>query len=128
MPMWYRDDTLRLAMVNTAYVRAVDAPNAHEVISRQVELVDGAGMGGPLASAAIARDTGEPQSGAMPATIRAVRERSLPSGPVSCCHISITSVAMPARGVCSPGPERTVIDLSLAYAVMSTFWAERAVP
>lgn len=73
MPMWYRDDTLRLAMVNTAYVRAVDAPNAHEVISRQVELVDGAGMGGPLASAAIARDTGEPQSGAMPATIAGAR-------------------------------------------------------
>jgi signal transduction histidine kinase len=69
MPMWYRDDSLRLAMVNTAYVRAVDAEDAATVIGRQVELVEGVGMGGPLASASIARDTGQPQVAAMPATI-----------------------------------------------------------
>ncbi len=73
MPMWYRDDTLRLAMVNTAYVRAVDAADAAEVIARQVELVEGTGMGGPLASASIARDTGQPQAAAMPATINGAR-------------------------------------------------------
>ncbi len=73
MPMWYRDDSLRLAMVNTAYVRAVDALDAGEVIARQVELVEGVGMGGPLASASIARDTGQPQHAAMPATINGER-------------------------------------------------------
>ncbi|KQN03723.1 sensor histidine kinase [Sphingomonas sp. Leaf25] len=73
IPMWYRDDTLRLAMVNTAYVRAVDAADASEVIGRQVELVEGVGLGGPLASASIARDTGQPQAAAMPATIGGAR-------------------------------------------------------
>jgi signal transduction histidine kinase len=73
IPMWYRDDGLRLAMVNSAYVRAVDAADASEVIARQVELVEGVGLGGPLTSASIARDTGEPQAAAMPATINGER-------------------------------------------------------
>ncbi|MFZ3484399.1 PAS-domain containing protein [Sphingomonas sp. 3-13AW] len=73
MPMWYRDSDLRLAMVNTAYVRAVDAFDAREALSRQAELVDGDGMGGPLGSALIARDTGQPQSSVMPATIGGAR-------------------------------------------------------
>ena len=50
------------------------------------------------------------------------RAKGVDARPVSCFHISITSAVMPARGVGSPGPERTVIDLSLAYAVMSTSW------
>jgi len=69
MPMWYRGPDLRLLMVNTAYVRAVEGKGAEDVVARGVELVEGAGLGGPLANAAIARDTQEPQIAAMPATI-----------------------------------------------------------
>ena len=69
MPMWYRGPDLRLLMVNTAYVRAVEGKDAEDVVARGLELVEGAGLGGPLANAAIARDTQEPQIAAMPATI-----------------------------------------------------------
>ena len=73
MPMWYRGRELRLAMVNTAYVDAVDASSHAQVIEQQIELIEGSGMGGPLANAAIARDTGEPQTAAVPAIIKGER-------------------------------------------------------
>jgi len=73
MPMWYRGPDLRLLMVNSAYVTAVEGKDAEDVVARGVELVEGAGLGGPLANAAIARDTGEPQAAAMPATIGGAR-------------------------------------------------------
>ncbi|MBW4329452.1 PAS-domain containing protein [Stakelama sp. CBK3Z-3] len=73
MPMWYRTRELRLAMVNTAYVHAVDASTHAQVIEQQIELIEGSGMGGPLANAAIARDTGEPQTAAVPAIIKGER-------------------------------------------------------
>ncbi|GGO98289.1 PAS domain-containing sensor histidine kinase [Stakelama pacifica] len=73
MPMWYRNRELRLAMVNTAYVHAVDAANHAQVIDQQIELIEGSGMGGPLANAAIARDTGHPQTAAVPAIIKGER-------------------------------------------------------
>ncbi len=69
MPMWYRGGDLRLLMVNSAYVQAVEGKDSEDVVERGLELIEGVGMGGPLANAAIARDTGEPQTAAMPATI-----------------------------------------------------------
>ena len=56
--MWVRDPDLRLAMVNTAYVRAVEGTDADDVIDRGLELVEGSGRGGPVAGAAAARDAG----------------------------------------------------------------------
>ena len=73
LPMWYRGPDLRLAMVNSAYVDAVEGRDAEDVASRGVELVEGAGIGGPLAGAAKARDTNTPQEQAMPATIGGAR-------------------------------------------------------
>ncbi|MEG3177503.1 PAS-domain containing protein [Sphingomonas sp. RB3P16] len=73
MPMWYRGADLRLAMVNSHYVDAVDGASAADVIARGVELVEGSGVGGPLASAVLARDAKTVQSQAMPATIRGER-------------------------------------------------------
>jgi signal transduction histidine kinase len=73
MPMWYRGPDLRLLMVNTAYVRAVEGKDGEDVVARGLELVEGGGLGGPLANAAIARDTGEPQVAAMPATLSGAR-------------------------------------------------------
>ncbi|WP_213981969.1 PAS domain-containing sensor histidine kinase [Sphingomonas sp. dw_22] len=73
MPMWYRGPDLRLLMVNSAYVTAVEGRDAEDAVMRGLELVDGAGLGGPLANAAIARDTQQPQTAAMPATIGGAR-------------------------------------------------------
>lgn len=95
MPMWYRGPDLRLLMVNSAYVRAVEGGDSEEVVARGVELVEGAGLGGPLANAAIARDTGQPQTGTMPATIGGARRMlrlhdvPLPTGGVAGFAIDI---------------------------------------
>ncbi|WP_333572214.1 sensor histidine kinase [Sphingomonas sp.] len=103
MPMWYRGPDLRLLMVNTAYVRAVEGRDAEDVVSRGVELVDGAGLGGPLANAAIARDTQEPQSAAMPATVAGARRMlrlhdvPLPTGGIAGFAVDIEELER-ARG------------------------------
>ncbi|HVI98575.1 MAG TPA: PAS-domain containing protein [Sphingomonas sp.] len=73
LPMWYRGPDLRLAMVNSAYVHAVEGRDAEDVVARGIELVEGAGLGGPLAGAAKARDTGVPHEQTMPATIGGAR-------------------------------------------------------
>lgn len=73
LPMWYRGPDMRLAMVNTAYVEAVEGLDAADVIVRGLELVEGSGVGGPLASAVIARDADRPHVQAMPATIGGAR-------------------------------------------------------
>jgi signal transduction histidine kinase len=73
LPMWYRGPDLRLAMVNSAYVRAVEGVDAADVVGRGVELVEGSGVGGPLASAVIARDSDRANVQAMPATIGGAR-------------------------------------------------------
>ena len=73
LPMWYRGPDLRLAMVNSAYVQAVEGADAADVVSRGVELVEGSGVGGPLGSAVVARDTDKPHVQSMPATINGAR-------------------------------------------------------
>ena len=95
MPMWYRGPDLRLLMVNSAYVRAVEGGDSEDVVAHGLELVEGAGLGGPLANAAIARDTGEAQTAAMPATIGGARRMlrlhdvPLPTGGVAGFAIDI---------------------------------------
>ncbi|MEG3166878.1 PAS-domain containing protein [Sphingomonas sp. LB3N6] len=76
MPMWYRASDLRLAMVNSAYVDAVEGRDAADVVARGLELVEGSGRGGPLAGAAVAREQGRPHQQVLPATIDGAR-RSL---------------------------------------------------
>ncbi|HEX8419593.1 MAG TPA: PAS-domain containing protein [Sphingomonas sp.] len=76
LPMWYRGPDLKLAMVNSAYVRAVEGASASDVVSRGLELVEGSGRGGPLAGAAAAREQGRPHAQILPATIDGER-RSL---------------------------------------------------
>ncbi|PZQ59272.1 MAG: histidine kinase [Sphingomonas taxi] len=76
LPMWYRDGDLQLAMVNSAYVTAVEGADAADVVGRGLELVDGSGQGSPTAGAAMARDEGRPQQRVLPATIGGAR-RSL---------------------------------------------------
>ncbi len=105
LPMWYRGPDLRLAMVNSAYVEAVEAPDAADVIRRGVELVEGSGIGGPLASAVIARDTGKPQMQTMPATIRTMRRMlrvydvPLPTGGVAGFAVDIEELEQARSGI-----------------------------
>lgn len=73
MPMWYRGADLRLAMVNSHYVAAVEGASPEDVVQRGLELVEGSGVGGPLASAVLARDAKAIQTQALPATIRGQR-------------------------------------------------------
>ena len=71
MPMWYRGPDLKLQMVNSAYVAAVEGRDAADVIARGLELVEGAA--GPLAGAEAARAAGRPQEQVLPATIGGAR-------------------------------------------------------
>jgi signal transduction histidine kinase len=84
VPMWHRGPDLRLAMVNTAYVAAVEAENADDAVARGLELVDASGGASPMAAAAAARDKGETMSRVVPATIngerRSIRIVDVPLG------------------------------------------------
>jgi signal transduction histidine kinase len=85
IPMWHRGPDLRLSLVNSAYVRAVDGVNAGDVIARGLELIEGQGAGSPIAAAAAARDEGESAMRILPATIggerRTLRVVDVPLGP-----------------------------------------------
>lgn len=69
MPMWYRTPDLKLAMVNTAYVAAVEGRDGDDVAERQLEIVEMGAPGAPPEQAMSARETGAPRASAMPATI-----------------------------------------------------------
>ena len=69
LPMWYRGPDLKLAMVNSAYVQAVEGKTAADVVARGVELVEGQAAGGPLAGAQAALINGRPHEAVLPATI-----------------------------------------------------------
>jgi signal transduction histidine kinase len=105
LPMWYRGPDLRLMMVNSAYVDAVEGKNAEDVVARGLELVEGSGIGGPLASAVVARDSGKPQMQAMPATILGQRRMlrvfdvPLPTGGVAGFAVDIEDLEQARSGI-----------------------------
>lgn len=84
VPMWQRGADLRLALVNSAYVRAVEAPSAEAVIEAQTELVDAASGANPLAFASQAQKDGAAASRIVPVTLsgerRAMRVVDVPLG------------------------------------------------
>ncbi|MGA9581592.1 MAG: ATP-binding protein [Allosphingosinicella sp.] len=67
-PIWHRGPDLRLAMVNSAYVAAVEAEDGRAVIEGGLELVDD-GEAGAIAEAASVRKSGRPHARNVPATI-----------------------------------------------------------
>jgi signal transduction histidine kinase len=71
-PMWHRGPDMRLAMVNSAYVEAVEADNALAVVEGGVELIDES-EGSALAQAGSVRESGEAQARTVPATIAGER-------------------------------------------------------
>jgi signal transduction histidine kinase len=72
-PVWHRGPDLRLAMVNSAYVAAVEADDAMSVVKSGIELVDESEGRSPLSQAAAVRETGEPVARTVPATIAGER-------------------------------------------------------
>ena len=68
-PMWYRGPDLSLGLVNSAFVAAVEARDAAEVIARGTELVDTPGGDTARTAAQRALELGEPYARTAPATI-----------------------------------------------------------
>lgn len=84
-PMWHRGPDLRLAMVNGAYVRAVEGEDAASVIRAGIELIDDADGLGPEAAAATVRDGQQAVTRNVPATVSGERRMmqvvEVPLGP-----------------------------------------------
>jgi signal transduction histidine kinase len=83
-PMWHRGPDLKLALVNSAYVNAVEGGSAEQVVTRGVELVDGTDGRGPGSTALAARDSGRVSVNVMPVTLggqrRTMRIVDVPMG------------------------------------------------
>jgi signal transduction histidine kinase len=82
-PIWHRGPDLRLALVNGAYVEAVEAEGAASVVAGNVELIDDADRA--AAHAAAAREGGKAQARTVPATVAGERRMmqvvEVPLGP-----------------------------------------------
>ncbi|WP_118857298.1 PAS domain-containing sensor histidine kinase [Sphingomonas mesophila] len=88
-PMWYRGPDMSLGLVNSAFVAAVEARDAAEVIARGSELIDSPGEESATAGAIVALETGRPYIRTQPATIGGERRMlklvdvPLPTGAVA---------------------------------------------
>ncbi|HVI06533.1 MAG TPA: ATP-binding protein [Sphingomicrobium sp.] len=88
-PMWYRGPDLKIGLVNSAFVHAVEAKDAADVIDRSAELIDAEGDDSPLASAREALENGRIVSRMQPAIIHGERRMlrvvsvPLPTGAVA---------------------------------------------
>jgi len=72
-PMWYRGPDLGLGLVNSAFVKAVEARDASDVIARSTELIDATGPDSARATAEAALESGKPIAQMQPATVRGER-------------------------------------------------------
>ncbi|PAX09787.1 histidine kinase [Sphingomonas lenta] len=130
LPMWYRDRDLKLAIVNSAYVDAVEGKDAADVVARGIELVETTGAGGPLGGAAAARESGRPQTQVLPATIagarRALRLFDVPlhTGGVAGFAIDITELEE-ARSASKRFAEAQRAMLDRLSAGVAQFGADR---
>lgn len=73
MPMWHRDNDLRLSLVNRAYVDAVEAESAESVVEEGIELIEPVDGRMPMAVAADAKQSGRIIERTVPVTIRGRR-------------------------------------------------------
>lgn len=91
-PMWHRGPDLKLAMVNGAYVAAVEAPDAAAVVAEGVELVD-EGPEVAIGHAAEVRDSGIRSRRSVPATVAGERHMlqivEVPLGPAGVAGYAI---------------------------------------
>ncbi|MFT8735879.1 MAG: PAS-domain containing protein [Zymomonas mobilis] len=88
-PIWYRNPALQLLMVNQAYVTAVESPSARDVITRNIELIEGKGSNNPISFAKKALQSGQMQSRLSPVILSGMRRMmrltdiALPTGAVA---------------------------------------------
>jgi signal transduction histidine kinase len=84
MPMWFRGSGAKLRLVNSAYVEAVGAENADQVVQEQIELLEDADGVSPGDFAEKAAQNGEASERIVTATIlgerRSLRVSDLPLG------------------------------------------------
>jgi signal transduction histidine kinase len=84
-PMWHRGPDLKLAMVNGAYVAAVEGEDAASVVRLATELIDEADGRSPLRDAARVLESQEPSRRTVPATVAGERRMmqvvEVPLGP-----------------------------------------------
>lgn len=84
IPMWFRGRDLRLRLVNRAYVEAVGAQSADEVVGKQIELLEPEQGQSAGDIARLAAEQGEIRERTVPATIhgerRSLRVSDLPIG------------------------------------------------
>src|SRR5207253_6262503 len=72
-PMWYRGQDLKLGLVNSAFVQAVEGKDAADVIERCSELIDAEGEDSAIATARKAQETGRIIARMQPAIIHGER-------------------------------------------------------
>ena len=88
-PMWFRGPDLKLGLVNSAFVDAVEARDAADVIARGIELVDDPGESSAQAAARDAQTSGQTQARHQAAIVRGERRMlnivnvPLPTGAVA---------------------------------------------
>jgi signal transduction histidine kinase len=91
-PMWHRGPDQRLAMVNGAYVEAVEAEDSAEVIARGIELIDETEAGASAGTASV-RESGAAHARTVPATVagerRMLRVVEVPIGPAGVAGYAI---------------------------------------
>lgn len=94
-PMWYRGPDLGLGLVNSAFVAAVQARDAADVITRGIELIEARDEEGARVGAMRAIERGTPYSRTQPATVGDTRRMlrlvdvPLPTGAVAGFAIDI---------------------------------------
>ncbi|MEW4466729.1 PAS-domain containing protein [Parasphingorhabdus sp. JC815] len=69
VPMWHRSPDLKLTLVNSAYVKAVDANDGAEVVEQGIELIETINGVSPVDAAAQAEKHGEPYERVVATTI-----------------------------------------------------------
>ena len=114
-PMWFRDPNLGLALVNGAYVRAVEAKNAVAVIDGGIELCETIAGVSAAEAAEAARAAGSAQIRTIPVTIegerRIMRVVDVPLAPQGGRVIGIAGYAIDIQELESErGAHRRFVD------------------
>ena len=114
-PMWFREPDMRLALVNGAYVRAVEAKSAAAVIDAGVELCEPIAGVSATDAAEAARDAGSAQQRTVPVTIegerRIMRVVDVPLAPEGGRTIGIAGYAIDIQELESErGAHRRFVD------------------
>jgi len=97
-PMWFRGPDLELGLVNSAFVHAVEARDAADVVARRNELTDGEGEHSAKAAAQRALESGRAEEHMQAAIIHGERRMlrivnvPLPSGAVAGFAIDVQEV------------------------------------